>query len=70
MDVKNQSERVRLLAITMAKNSAVFHKLPNGTYGLKAFYPEMKKPKSEKPAPAGQRTTPSNEENDDAPDMT
>jgi hypothetical protein len=39
--------RVRSLAITLAKNTAVFHRLPNGTFGLLSWYPEVAKRKAE-----------------------
>jgi hypothetical protein len=31
-------DRIRSLAISLAKNSQVFHKLPNGTFGLVSWY--------------------------------
>jgi hypothetical protein len=34
-----ESSRLRALAISMAKNTVVFHRLPNGTWGLLAWYP-------------------------------
>lgn len=33
--------RLRNLAISLAKNTAVFHRLPNNTVGLLAWYPEI-----------------------------
>jgi hypothetical protein len=33
------STRLRALAMSMAKNTAVFHRLPNSTWGLLAWYP-------------------------------
>jgi len=43
------SDRPRSLAISMSKNSAIFHRLPNGTFGLIAWYPDVaEKRKSEK----------------------
>ena len=33
-----ENVRMRNLAISMAKNNKVFHKLPNGTFGLAAWY--------------------------------
>jgi hypothetical protein len=35
------------LRALLRKRSAFFHKLPNGTYGLTAWYPDAKKPKAE-----------------------
>lgn len=36
----NESVRHRNLAISMAKNTKAFHKLPNGTFGLREWYDE------------------------------
>lgn len=33
--------RLRYLAISISKNSNVFHRLPNGMWGLVAWYPEV-----------------------------
>lgn len=35
-----EKDWLRLFAISLAKNSKTFHKLPNGTFGLGAWYPE------------------------------
>lgn len=35
--------RLRNVAISLAKNSQLFHKLPNNTFGLLEFYPDRKK---------------------------
>lgn len=35
----------RNLAISMSKNSGIFHRLPNGYYGLVKWYPDLKKRK-------------------------
>lgn len=44
----------RGVAITLAKNSSIFHKLPNGNWGLLVWYPEAKERKQKKAeAPAG-----------------
>lgn len=43
-----EKDRLRSLAISLAKNSAIFHRLPNGTFGLLSWYPDMAKPKKEK----------------------
>jgi hypothetical protein len=44
----------RGVAITLAKNSSIFHKLPNGNWGLLIWYPEAKERKQKKPeSPAG-----------------
>jgi len=36
-------DRLRSLAISLAKNSVTFHRLPNGTFGLLSWYPEVEK---------------------------
>ena len=36
-----ESDRLRLLAVTLGKNSQTFHRLPNGTVGLLAWYPTV-----------------------------
>jgi hypothetical protein len=41
-DTKNDANAMRGLRISLAKNSAVFHKLPNGQVGLRAWYPNAK----------------------------
>jgi hypothetical protein len=43
-------DRLRSLSISLSKNSLIFHRLPNGTYGLVKFYPEIKGEKSRKKA--------------------
>jgi len=40
--------RVRNLSIAMSKNSQMFHRLPNGTYGLVKFYPEVEAEKKKR----------------------
>lgn len=69
-DFRNWKEhdRVRLVAVNLAKNTVVFHKLPNNTFGLLAWYPEVAKPKlikriaKNEPEPVGDDTPPANEE--------
>lgn len=42
------NDRLRSLAISLAKNNKVFHKLPNGTFGLLDWYENLKrKPQTE-----------------------
>ncbi|MEI9475191.1 MAG: hypothetical protein WCO26_01250 [Deltaproteobacteria bacterium] len=36
-----ESDRLRSVAISLAKNSTLFHKLPNNTFGLLAWYPDI-----------------------------
>lgn len=40
-------DRIRMVAISLAKNSSVFQRLPNGTFGLLSWYPEIQKKKDE-----------------------
>lgn len=47
-----EKSRLRALAISLSKNTAIFHKLPNGTYGLLKWYPEKAKKSSKKKAAA------------------
>lgn len=44
-DTKSDDNARRVLRITLTKNSAIFHKLPNGSYGLMEWYPNAKAPK-------------------------
>ncbi len=44
-----EDDRLRSLAISLAKNNKVFHKLPNGTFGLLSQYPELAKNDSAQP---------------------
>jgi hypothetical protein len=39
----NPENRHRNVAISLAKNTPVFVKLPNGTFGLRNMYPDLKK---------------------------
>jgi len=36
-----ENDRLRSLAISLAKNNQKFHKLPNNTFGLVAWYPNL-----------------------------
>lgn len=38
-----EADRLRSLSISLAKNSSIFHRLPNGTFGLLAWYPDVEK---------------------------
>jgi hypothetical protein len=44
----SESGRLRALAMSIAKNTTVFHRLPNGMWGLNAWYPEAKQRKKGK----------------------
>lgn len=60
----SEKERLRLLAISLSKNSVIFHRLPNGTYGLLKWYPERERDREkdrererrEEQRPAGKKT--------------
>jgi hypothetical protein len=45
-ETKDDEIALNSLRATLRKNSAVFHRLPNGSYGLLAWYPDAKKPKN------------------------
>lgn len=47
-DTKNDENAKRGLRISITKNTALFHKLPNGKIGLLAWYPNAKAGKSKK----------------------
>jgi hypothetical protein len=36
-----ENDRLRSLSISLAKNTKVFHRLPNGMFGLLSWYPEV-----------------------------
>jgi hypothetical protein len=46
-EFKDQETAKRGVGISLAKNTTVFHRLPNGYYGLAAWYPNAKKAKAE-----------------------
>jgi hypothetical protein len=41
----NETMRLKNLGISMGKNSSIFHRLPNDTWGLTKWYPNVKPPK-------------------------
>lgn len=41
-ETKNEENAKRGLRISLTKNSAIFHKLPNGKFGLLEWYPNAK----------------------------
>lgn len=43
----NEKSRIRNLSISIAKNTSYFHRLPNGTFGLLSWYPDIRKKKPE-----------------------
>jgi len=38
-----EDDRLRSLSISLSKNSVTFHRLPNGTFGLLSWYPDIEK---------------------------
>jgi hypothetical protein len=44
-ETKSADNAKRNLRISLAKNTAKFHKLPNGRFGLLEWYPQAKQPK-------------------------
>ncbi len=44
-----EDDRLRSLSISLAKNTKVFHRLPNGTFGLLSQYPDIAKNASAPP---------------------
>jgi hypothetical protein len=40
-----ETDRLRSFTMTLAKNTKAFHRLPNGMFGLPAWYPEAMKKK-------------------------
>ena len=52
-DTKDEANAKRGIRISVTKNSAIFHKLPNGKVGLLEWYPNVKVPKGKKPASGG-----------------
>jgi len=50
-----ENDRLRSLSISLAKNTKVFHRLPNGMFGLLSWYPDVtakKERSTEKPEAA------------------
>jgi hypothetical protein len=45
-EAKNDVNARRGLYISLAKNTTTFHKLPNGNYGLVAWYPAVREQRS------------------------
>ena len=57
--------RLRAFSMSLAKNSATFHRLPNRTYGLLKWYPEVEKEKNKK---VRDQETPETEEGEEQKD--
>lgn len=45
-DTSNEDNAKRGLRISLSKNTVAFHKLPNGNWGLREWYPNIKEPKA------------------------
>lgn len=45
---RDKDDQKRGVAISLAKNTSTFHRLPNGDFGLLEWYPSVKKPRGEK----------------------
>lgn len=56
----------RMLAISLAKNTSMFHKLPNGTFGLLSWYPNASARKTEKATEDAKKTPTEADSGDDA----
>src|SRR6185503_11462313 len=61
-----KTSRLRYLAISISKNTTVFHKLPNGMWGLNSWYPDATEKKKAK-AKSRSRTV-VEDENEKGPD--
>lgn len=62
-DTKSEDIAQKSLRNSLAKNTALFHKLPNGQFGLLSWYPNVKKSKPSAAAVVEE------EEGDEAPLM-
>jgi hypothetical protein len=55
-ETKDETNAIISVRATLRKNSSVFHRLPNGTYGLLSWYPNAKpRDDDEEEAPARQK---------------
>jgi hypothetical protein len=64
-ETKNEDIARKSLRNSLAKNTALFHKLPNGRFGLRAWYPNIRERSSGESAPRGLINTPPAEEEDE-----
>ena len=53
-DTKSEDIAQKSLRNSLAKNTALFHKLPNGQFGLLSWYPNVRKPKASSASPEEQ----------------
>lgn len=56
-DTKNEENSKRGLRISLMKNTDVFHKLPNGLFGLTEWYPKVKKRGDTETQPSAEEIT-------------
>ena len=70
-DTKNDENALRGLRISLSKNTSLFHKLPNGKFGLVIWYPRIrsKSKKSDITDPASNDTTGSEDTYDQNSDL-
>lgn len=48
-NTKNESNAIRSLRNSLAKNTAAFHRVPNGDYGLRDWYPKIRERRASEP---------------------
>lgn len=68
-DTKSDDIAQKSLRNSLAKNTALFHKLPNGQFGLVSWYPNVKKPKYALPVEDPFPESKEGDENDSQPLM-
>jgi len=69
-ETKDEANAKRGIRISVTKNSAIFHKLPNGKIGLLEWYPGVKAPKAKKTAPEGNADNGDDAGDEDADDAS
>jgi hypothetical protein len=52
-----EKDRLRNVSVSLAKNTKTFHRLPNGTFGLLSWYPEVLKREREREGQAPKEKT-------------
>lgn len=52
-ETKSEDIARKSLRNSLAKNTSMFHKLPNGQFGMLSWYPNIKKPKASSPSEEG-----------------
>lgn len=62
-EAANPENAKRALRISLTKNSATFHRLPNGSYGLREWYPNVKEARNK---PGSEDATPPDGDANDA----